>query len=111
MSSEEIIYVQVGSNELDNVIHDPMGLNILLYLYVVEKADFIYLLHHTGQKGAALRTYLGKLEELGFVERTSETVNRKQNSLYKLSRSGREAFDKYRDMILNLMQAGNPPGR
>jgi len=33
---------------IDRLIHEPARLMIMAYLYVVESADFLFLMHQTG---------------------------------------------------------------
>lgn len=54
--------------EIDRVIHAPARLMVLTYLYVVESADYIFLMQLTGLTWGNISTHLRKLEEAGYVE-------------------------------------------
>ena len=47
---------------IDRVIHEPARLLILAYLYVVKKADFLFLLRNTNLTRGNLSSHLSKLE-------------------------------------------------
>ncbi len=104
MSSEERISTEISFEEIDRLIHEPARLNIMLYLYVVEKADFVYLVHQTGLTRGNLSVHLQKLEQNGYVEIMKEFVNRMPHTLIRLTQRGRTAFEDYRDSILNLLR-------
>ena len=53
--------------DIDQVIHAPARLMVLTYLYVVESADYTFLLRMTGLTWGNLATHLAKLEEAGYV--------------------------------------------
>ena len=38
--------------DLDRIIHSPARLMVMTYLYVVESADFVFLMQLTGLRGA-----------------------------------------------------------
>jgi DNA-binding MarR family transcriptional regulator len=103
MSKEEVVSAEIGVEDLDRVIHEPARLNIMLYLYVVEKADFVYLLHKTGLTKGNLSAHLQKLEENGYVEILKEFLNKMPHTLIRLTQRGRTAYEDYRSTILGLL--------
>lgn len=90
-------------DDIDRVIHEPARLNIMLYLYVVEKADFVYLLRRTGLTKGNLSVHLQKLEQCGYVQIDKEFRNRIPHTLIHLTPGGRNAFENYRDTIQSLL--------
>jgi DNA-binding transcriptional ArsR family regulator len=84
MQSEDI-GSEISFEEIDRIIHEPARLNIMLYLYVVEKADFVYLVHKTGLTKGNLSVHLQKLEQNGYVEILKEFVNRIPHTLVRLT--------------------------
>lgn len=46
---------------IDQVIHAPARLMVLAYLYVVESADYVFLMRLTGLTWGNLSTHLSKL--------------------------------------------------
>ena len=65
-------------------------------LYVVQSADFTFLLHQTGMTAGNLSAHLSKLEDAGYVEVTKEFIERKPHTALALTKKGREAFKDYR---------------
>lgn len=82
--------------EINKLIHEPARLLIIVYLYVVESADFTFLIRQTGLTWGNLSAHISKLEAAGYIEVTKEFVNKKPNTMLSLTEQGREAFKKYR---------------
>jgi len=91
--------------EIDKLIHEPARLQILAYLYVVESADFVYLMRQTGLTWGNLSSHMTKLEEAGYLEVEKEFVNKKPHTLLHLTREGRKAFDEYREQMQQMFDA------
>ena len=87
--------------DIDRVIHAPARLMVLTYLYVVERADFTFLMRLTGLTWGNLSTHLSKLEEAGYVAIEKGYKGKKPNTKVSLTEAGREAFKTYK----NEMQA------
>ncbi len=49
--------------DIDRVIHAPARLLILSLLYVVESADYVFLMRQTGLTWGNLSTHMSKLEK------------------------------------------------
>jgi DNA-binding transcriptional ArsR family regulator len=50
------------------MIHEPERLMIMAYLYVVESADFLFLMRQTGLTAGNLSSHTSKLEAAGYIE-------------------------------------------
>lgn len=81
--------------EIDQVIHEPARLNIMAQLYVLESADFLFLMRQTGLTFGNLSSHLGKLETAGYVNVKKEYVGKKPHTMLYLTEKGRAAFHKY----------------
>jgi DNA-binding MarR family transcriptional regulator len=90
-------------SDLDQIIHAPARLNILLLLYVVESLDYVFLKNQTGLSWGNLATHLGKLEEGGYVEIIKGYQGKKPQSTIKLTPQGRTAFQGYKKILLELL--------
>ena len=88
--------------EIDRVIHEPARLVLVAHLYVVESADYVFLMQSTGLTWGNLSSHLAKLEEAGYVEIQKDFVDRKPHSMVKLTKPGRVAFDAYRRQMRDL---------
>jgi len=87
---------------IDRVIHEPARLLITAHLYVVESADYVFLMQNTGLTWGNLSSHLSRLEDAGYVEIIKEFIERKPHTMVKLTREGREAFDTYRKQMKAL---------
>ena len=88
--------------EIDRLIHEPARLMIMAYLYVVESADFLFLMHQTGLTHGNLSSHMSKLEAAGYIEIVKEFVDRKPHTMLQLTDKGRTAFQKYRQSMMQV---------
>ncbi len=93
-----------GIQDVDRLIHEPSRLMIMAQLYVVQSADFTFLLHQTGMTPGNLSAHLSKLEDAGYVEITKEFIERKPHTALALTRKGRNAFKQYRRDIKQIAE-------
>ena len=89
--------------EIDRIIHEPARLLIMAYLFVVESADFLFLERQTGLTRGNLSSHLTKLEDAGYVEINKEFVEKIPRTLLKLTKSGRQAFNAYRNNMRHVL--------
>jgi len=82
--------------DIDKLIHEPARLMIMSYLYVVESADFLFLMRQTGLTFGNLSSHMTKLEDAGYLSVEKEFVGKKPNTKLRLTSEGRTAFDIYR---------------
>ena len=54
--------------DLDKLIHEPARMSIMSVLYVLDSADFTFLMNQTGLTWGNLSAHLTKLELAGYVE-------------------------------------------
>jgi len=87
---------------INRAIHEPARLLITAHLYVVESADYVFLMQNAGLTWGNLSSHLSKLEAAGYVEITKEFVERKPHTMVKLTEEGRRAFDAYRRQMKAL---------
>jgi DNA-binding MarR family transcriptional regulator len=88
--------------EIDRLIHEPARLMIMAYLYVVESADFLFLMHQTGLTHGNLSSHMSKLEAAGYIEIVKDFVDRKPHTMLQLTDKGRAAFQKYRQSMMQV---------
>jgi len=82
--------------EIDRVIHEPSRLRIMAQLYVVDAADFIFLMTQLGMTWGNLSSHMSKLEDAEYIEVQKEFLNKKPRTILKLTQKGRKAFMEYR---------------
>ena len=81
--------------DLDKLIHEPARMSIMAVLYVLESADFPFIMNQTGLTWGNLSAHLTKLEAAGYVVVEKSFKGKRPNTNLKLSKTGREAFQKY----------------
>ncbi len=84
---------------LDRLIHEPARLVIMAYLYVVEAADFLFLVRQTGLTLGNLSSHMSKLEAAGYIEVEKKFVGKKPHTMLRLTPEGRTAFETYRSSM------------
>jgi DNA-binding MarR family transcriptional regulator len=89
--------------DIDQVIHAPARLMMLIYLYVVESSDFIYLRNLTGMTWGNLSTHLSKLEEAGYVTIEKGFKGKKPHTMIRLTTQGRDAFREYKKSMQQVL--------
>lgn len=85
--------------DMDKLIHEPARLAIITQLYVVESADFIFVMQRTGLTWGNLSSHLSKLENAGYVSVEKQFVDKKPHTLLCLTPQGRAAFEAYRQKM------------
>ena len=93
--------------DIDKVIHEPARLMVVANLYVVESADFTFLMNQTGLTWGNLSSHMSKLEAAGYVRVEKTFVGKRPYTLLHLTPVGREAFEMYRAQMQQLLGNGN----
>lgn len=88
---------------IDQIVHAPARLMVLTYLYVVDRADYVFLVHLTGLTWGNLSTHLRKLETAGYVRIEKEFRDKKPHSMIRLTREGRQAFRDYKRRVQRVL--------
>jgi DNA-binding MarR family transcriptional regulator len=89
--------------DIDQVVHASARLMVLTYLYVVESADYVFLMRLTGLTWGNLSTHLTKLEEAGYVVIVKEFRGKKPHSIVRLTEQGRAAFRGYKKSMQQVL--------
>jgi DNA-binding MarR family transcriptional regulator len=87
---------------IDRLIHEPARLVLMSHLYVVDSADFVFLLRRTGLTGGNVSSHMSKLEAAGYVVAHKTFVGKRPQTRYQLTERGREAFRSYRRTMEEL---------
>lgn len=103
MSPDKHLSLDGSMPEIDKLIHEPARLQIMAFLYVVESADFTFLMRQTGLTWGNLSSHMSKLEEAGYIQVVKEFKAKRPNTMLKLSSSGRAAFKHYRQQMLQVL--------
>jgi DNA-binding MarR family transcriptional regulator len=89
--------------DIDQVIHASARLMVLTYLYVVESADYVFLMRMTGLTWGNLSTHMARLEEAGYIEMIKEFRGKKPNTKIQLTEQGRTAFREYKKSMQQVL--------
>lgn len=87
---------------IDKLIHEPARLLLMANLYVVESADFLFLMNQTGLTFGNLSSHMTKLEAAGFINVEKEFVEKKPITRLSLTLEGKRAFEDYKDRMKYL---------
>ncbi len=89
--------------DLNPVVHGKLRLALLTLLTGVEEAEFTWLREKTGATDGNLGAQLLKLEEAGYVAVEKKFVQRKPQSLYRMTDAGRAALTEYVRALRQLL--------
>jgi DNA-binding MarR family transcriptional regulator len=90
--------------DIDRIIHEPARFMIMAYLYVVDSADFLFLMRQTELTRGNLSSHLSKLESAGYVQIKKEFVEKIPRTLLSLTKKGRKAFRAYRQNMKQVLE-------
>ena len=93
--------------DVDKLIHEPARYNIMALLYVVDRAEFLFVQNHTGLTPGNLSSHVSKLEAGGYVKIEKKFVGKTPRTFLKLTEQGGDAFEDYRGKMLQLFST--PP--
>ncbi len=99
MSRKEVNQIH---NSINRVVHEPVRLAILKILTSAKEADFNFLLTTLGVTKGNLATHINKLESTGLIEVKKQFRGRIPNTSYRVTRTGRNQFQKYWDNMRAL---------
>lgn len=92
--------------EIDRLIHEPARLKIIAQLYVIESADFLFIMRQTGLTQGNVSGHLSKLEDAGYVIIEKGYLGKRPQTIISLSTLGRQRFKNYirnmREMLDDL---------
>jgi DNA-binding HxlR family transcriptional regulator len=89
--------------DLNPVIHGKLRLALLSLLTTVEEAEFTWLRARTGSTDGNLGAQLARLEEAGYVAVEKKFVQRKPQTLYRMTEAGRKALTEYVQALKQLL--------
>jgi pimeloyl-ACP methyl ester carboxylesterase/DNA-binding transcriptional ArsR family regulator len=92
------------NDDIDRIVHEPARLKILGQLYVVESADFLFLMRQTGLTQGNLSSHMSKLEDAGYISVRKEFAGKRPRTLLALTTEGRVAFEGYAESMRKLLK-------
>lgn len=82
--------------EVDRLIHEPARYAVMALLYVVERAEYLFVLNQTRMTSGNLTAHVAKLDQAGYLSVQKKFVHKKPKTFLRLTPRGRKAFDDYR---------------
>ena len=89
---------------VNRVLHEPTRMQIAALLYVLESADFIFVMNQLGLTWGNLSAHLAKMEEAGYVEVIKGYRGKRPNTSLRLTEEGRQAFREYTSSMRELFK-------
>jgi DNA-binding MarR family transcriptional regulator len=81
--------------DIDRLIHEPARIAILSLLYVIDSADFLFIMNQTGLTQGNLSSHLTKLEDASMIEIKKSFKGKRPHTTIGLTKKGRERFKNY----------------
>jgi DNA-binding transcriptional ArsR family regulator len=94
----------VNTDGIDRILHEPARLQIAALLYVIEKAEFLFVMNQTGLTWGNLSSHLAKLEGAGYVKIEKSFKGKRPLTSVLLTSKGRTAFKQYSEKMRQLFK-------
>lgn len=91
--------------EIDAFVHESARLRVLVFLAMLNAADFMYLLRQTGLSRGNLSVQLGRLESAGLVDAAKRQVDGRLRTAYSLTAAGLDALIEYKSTMQTILAA------
>ena len=92
--------------QLDNIIHQPVRLQIMSALVTLDKGeelDFVYLRKLLQLTDGNLGAHLARLEEARYVKIKKSFIARKPRTFLIATGKGRDAFEEHISVLRNII--------
>jgi DNA-binding MarR family transcriptional regulator len=93
----------VTPNDLDPIIHERVRLSIVAALAARRKMDYLELRTLLGVTDGNLAAHANALEKAGYVAVEKSFAGRKPRTSYRLTPSGRRAFERHVESLRRLL--------
>ena len=90
-------------SEIDRLIHEPARFQVMALLYVIESADFVFIMSQLGLTWGNLSAHITKLEQGGYVAVEKGFKGKRPQTMLSLTPEGRQAFQSYRQMMQQML--------
>jgi len=90
-------------SEIDRLVHEPARFQVMALLYVIESADFTFIMNQLGLTWGNLSAHITKLEEGGYVSVEKGFKGKRPQTMLSLTKEGRKAFQAYRQTIKQML--------
>jgi len=103
MVTPEIPASVASYSEVDRLIHEPARFQVMALLYVIESADFTFIMNQLGLTWGNLSAHITKLEEGGYVAVEKGFKGKRPQTMLRLTGEGRKAFQAYRQTMKRML--------
>jgi len=90
-------------SEVDRLIHEPARFQVMAMLYVIESADYTFIMQQLGLTWGNLSAHISKLEDGGYVVVEKGFKGKRPQTMLSLTGVGRKAFQVYRQMMKQML--------
>ncbi|MEZ4456149.1 MAG: transcriptional regulator [Gemmatimonadales bacterium] len=108
MTAERVVPVMP---DIDEFLHELARLKLLTLLSALKRADFVFLLHHSGLTRGNLSVQMSKLAAAGLVTIDKSFVGNRPRTMYALTKQGSHALAAYKEGMTALLAAVPERGR
>ena len=103
MAVPEIPAGVTSHGEIDRLIHEPARFQVMALLYVIESADFTFIMNQLGLTWGNLSAHITKLEEGGYLAVEKGFKGKRPQTMLSLTTAGRQAFQTYRQTMQQML--------
>ena len=90
---------------IDDLLHEPARLRLLVFLSVVKRTDFTYLLKLSGMSKGNLSVQMNKLGDAEMVRIDKSFQGKRPRTMYELTAQGRKALRTYKKNMKMILAA------
>jgi len=90
-------------SEIDRLIHEPARFQVMALLYVIDSADFTFIMNQLGLTWGNLSARITKLEEVDYVSVEKAFKGKRPETMLSLTKNGRKAFQVYRQAMKQML--------
>ena len=103
MATPEIPASVTSYGDIDRLVHEPARFQVMALLYVIESADFTFIMNQLGLTWGNLSAHITKLEEGGYVAVEKGFKGKRPQTMLSLTKGGRKAFQVYRQTMKQML--------
>ena len=89
--------------EINRLIHEPARFQVMALLYVIESADFTFIMDQLNLTWGNLSAHITKLEKGGYVAVEKGFKGKRPQTMLSLTAEGRQAFQAYRQSMQQML--------
>ena len=89
--------------DIDRLVHEPARFQVMALLYVIESADFTFIMNQLGLTWGNLSAHITKLEGGGYVTVEKGFKGKRPQTMLSLTQNGRQAFQAYRQNMQQIL--------